>query len=433
MRHLNPGETLQNGRYTINSILGAGGFGITYLATENPSANQLAIKTLNATVQGKPNFIDLQNQFIKEAFLLAKCSHLHVVTVHNVFHEDELWYMVMEYIKGSDLSVYLQQKGILKETDGLTIIQKIGEALIYVHSQGFLHRDIKPHNILLPPNTLEAKLIDFGIAREFTAGETRTHTNYRTDGYAPPEQYEEKAKRDTYTDVYALAATLYNILTDQVPIPAQFRAYAALPPPNQFNNQISDRVNNAILKGMELKPANRPQTIQQFLDLLLPKDDLSSDRNVDYSKLRDLLKAGNWEEADEETAKVMCQAAKCSKQGWLGEEDIDNFPCTDLRTINQLWLDYSGGKFGFSVQKEIYQRLGGTREYNTEVWQAFGDEVGWRKGGRLLSYEYITFNTSAPLGHLPNKIWNGSRREGDVCELAIWIGIVFSRVGTCKL
>ena len=218
MRHLNPGETLQNGRYTINSILGAGGFGITYLAIENPSANQLAIKTLNATVQGKPNFIDLQNQFIKEAFLLAKCSHPHVVTVHNVFNEDGLWYMVMEYIKGSDLSVYLKQKGILKETDGLTIIQKIGEALIYVHSQGFLHRDIKPHNILLPPNTLEAKLIDFGIAREFTAGETRTHTNYRTDGYAPPEQYEEKAKRDTYTDVYALAATLYNILTDQVPI-----------------------------------------------------------------------------------------------------------------------------------------------------------------------------------------------------------------------
>ncbi len=267
MRHLNAGETLQNGRYTINYILGAGGFGITYLATETPSNNQIAIKTLNATVQGKDNFLDLQNKFIKEAFLLAKCSHPHIVTVHNVFDEAGLWYMVMEYIKGDDLAVYLQKNGVLPEASAVLIIQQIGEALTYIHSQGFLHRDVKPNNILLSINI--AKLIDFGIAREFTAGETRTHTNYRTDGYAPPEQYEERAKRDIYTDVYALAATLYNLLTDQVPLPANFRVQnIPLPPPQQFNNKISDRTNNAILKGMELQPENRPQTIQDFLDLL---------------------------------------------------------------------------------------------------------------------------------------------------------------------
>ncbi|MGK7884615.1 MAG: GUN4 domain-containing protein [Crocosphaera sp.] len=408
MRHLNPGEKLQNGRYTINYILGAGGFGITYLATENSSNEQIAIKTLNATVQGRVDFLDLQNKFIKEAFLLAKCSHPHIVTVHNVFEEDGFWYMVMEYIKGDDLAVNLQKNGVFNEANALPIIQQIGEALSYIHSMGFLHRDVKPNNILLSENT--AKLIDFGIAREFTAGETRTHTNYRTDGYAPPEQYEERAKRDVYTDVYALAATLYNLLTDEVPIPAQFRKYATLPPPQKFNNKISDRTNDAILKGMELQPENRPQTIQEFLDLLLPKpvqisqqkrDDLSSDRGVDYSKLRDLLKAGNWKEADRETAKVMCQVVNRSKEGWLRVEDIDNFPCTDLHTINQLWLDYSGGKFGFSVQKDIYHRLGGTREYKFEVWKAFGDAVGWRKGGSWVYYKSLTFNTSAPSGHLP--------------------------------
>ncbi|MDJ0580439.1 serine/threonine-protein kinase [Crocosphaera sp.] len=413
MRHLNAGEKLQNGRYTINSILGAGGFGITYLATENSSNEQIAIKTLNATVQGRADFLDLQNKFIKEAFLLAKCSHPHIVTVHNVFDEDGLWYMVMEYIKGDDLAVYLQKNGVLSEASALPIIQQIGEALSYIHSMGFLHRDVKPNNILLSINI--AKLIDFGIAREFTAGETRTHTNYRTDGYSPPEQYEERAKRDVYTDVYALAATLYNLLTDEVPIPAQFRSYATLPPPQKFNNKISDRTNNAILKGMELQPENRPQTIQEFLDLLLPKpvqisqpqkDDLSSDRGVDYSKLRDLLKAGKWEEADQETSRVMCQAANRSKEERLRIEDIDNFPCTDLRTINQLWLDYSGGKFGFSVQKEIYHRLGGTREHNREVWEAFGDAVGWlppsmEECGGIMHYNRITFNKSAPKGHLP--------------------------------
>ncbi len=137
MRYLNSGETLQNGRYTINSILGAGGFGVTYLATETPLNQQIAIKTLNATVQGKENFLDLQNKFIKEAFLLAKCSHPHIVTVHNVFDEDGLWYMVMEYIKGDDLAVYLQKNGVFKEADALPIIQQIGEALTYIHAQGF--------------------------------------------------------------------------------------------------------------------------------------------------------------------------------------------------------------------------------------------------------------------------------------------------------
>ncbi len=422
MRHLQTGETLQNGRYTINSILGAGGFGITYRATDKASNEQIAIKTLNTTVQGKDNFLDLQNNFIKEAFLLAKCSHPHIVTVHNVFEQDGLWYMVMEYIKGDDLAVYLQKNGVLSEASALLIIQQIGEALSYIHSQGFLHRDVKPNNILLSKNN--GKLIDFGIAREFTAGETRTHTNYVTYGYAPPEQYEERAKRDVYTDVYALAATLYNLLTDQIPLPANFRVNnIPLPPPQQFNNKISVRTNNAILKGMELQPENRPQTIQEFLDLLLPKpvqtpipkkDDLASDRGVDYSKLRDLLKAGKWKEADKETAEVMFQAANRVSERWLEKSDIDNFPCDDLRTIDQLWVKYSNGKFGFSVQKKIYMdELGGTRQYNEKIWYEFSERVGWRKGGNYLNYSHLTFELqdTTLVGHLPGhamvRPWGG--------------------------
>ncbi|MFN7657566.1 MAG: GUN4 domain-containing protein, partial [Dolichospermum sp.] len=106
--------------------------------------------------------------------------------------------------------------------------------------------------------------------------------------------------------------------------------------------------------------------------------------NMDYSKLCDYHEQGKFKEADEETRRVMLAVAKREKEGWLDIKDIDNFPCADLRTIDQLWGKYSDGKFGFSVQKRIYQSLGGTREYNSEIWRQFGDKVGWRKGGNWL-------------------------------------------------
>jgi hypothetical protein len=125
---------------------------------------------------------------------------------------------------------------------------------------------------------------------------------------------------------------------------------------------------------------------------------------MDYSKLRDLLKAGKWKEADAETLRVMLAVAKRGKEGWLNEKHIDVFPCADLRTIDQLWVKYSSGKFGFSVQKRIYQGLGGTKKYNEEIWDKFGDKVGWRKRGDWLLYEDITFDKKAPEGHLPGAL-----------------------------
>ena len=131
--------------------------------------------------------------------------------------------------------------------------------------------------------------------------------------------------------------------------------------------------------------------------------ELKSERGVDYTRLRDLLAAGKWKEADQETAKVMLQAANREEAGYLRVEDIDRFPCDDLRTIDRLWVKYSNGKFGFSVQKKIYQSLGGTREYNEKVWVAFGDRVGWRdkEGEDWLYYNDLTFDLKAPSGHLP--------------------------------
>jgi len=138
------------------------------------------------------------------------------------------------------------------------------------------------------------------------------------------------------------------------------------------------------------------------------EDDLSSDRAVDYTRLRDLLKAGQWKEADGETAERMFEVMSRQEQGRLELEDIPIFPCTDLRTIDQLWVKYSKGRFGFSVQKKIWQQCGMPRENNVN-WEKFGKAVGWRSSRGLskdewIAYIELTFGTLAPVGHLPAKI-----------------------------
>jgi uncharacterized caspase-like protein len=180
------------------------------------------------------------------------------------------------------------------------------------------------------------------------------------------------------------------------------------------------------IKRITLKNFNQPgtaldlPTVPNISDIKSQRSslkiELCSERGVDYTTLEKLLAAGKWREADEKTARVMCLAAGREKEGYLQQEDIDNFPCEDLRTINQLWLHYSNGQFGFSVQKEIYQSLGGTKEYNYEVWKKFCDQVGWVVKGEWLSYEDVTFNLSASPGHLPISSF-GDRGDGvTFCE-----------------
>jgi hypothetical protein len=270
------------------------------------------------------------------------------------------------------------------------------------------------------------------------------------------------------------------LLTLRVPIPANYRAEddVILQPPQKYNQNISDRVNAAILKGMELEPQNRPQTVREFRELLglvnkpvvnfsiqqpvnnvetfhetsLPTPlinqevELKLDVGMDYGKLRDLLKAGKWKEADEETRRVMLAVAKREKEGQLDYKQIDNFPCADLRTIDQLWVKYSGGKFGFSVQKRIYQGLTKIVNYNEEIMDKFGEEVGWKKKkllgiiivwgtyGDWLRYKDITFDIKAPEGHLPigptvETYWNRKFQ----CVVPVFVQKLFSRVETCRL
>jgi serine/threonine protein kinase len=262
------GQELQDGKYTIEKELGEGGFGITYRARDN-HGNFVVIKTVNDAIQKRADFTKFQQDFLNEAIKLAKCSHPHIVQIYEVIHEDDLWCMVMEYIDGEDLGSFVENQGVLSETEALRYIQQIGSALTVVHDNGLLHRDIKPQNIMLRSGKSEAVLIDFGIAREFTPNLTKTHTKILSDGFAPIEQYDARAKRGAFTDVYALAATLYSVLTGELPTISPMRAIGTeLEEAKKINSSISDKVNQAIIKGMELKPENRSQSINEWLSLL---------------------------------------------------------------------------------------------------------------------------------------------------------------------
>ncbi|MEM8675508.1 MAG: GUN4 domain-containing protein [Cyanobacteria bacterium P01_G01_bin.67] len=181
------------------------------------------------------------------------------------------------------------------------------------------------------------------------------------------------------------------------------------------------------------------QLTSEPLTTLKDKVGLKSTKSIDYRRLRDLLEQEKWQEADEETLKVMLEASARTSEVWLRGEDIDNLPCEDLCTINQLWLHYSDGNFGFSVQKEIYESLGGTREYDDEIWRSFGDYIGWRKEGRWLLLSELSYKRTAPKGHLPI-IWRNLPESSTLTQKILFIitrGVtqhsLFSRIQACNL
>jgi uncharacterized caspase-like protein len=161
--------------------------------------------------------------------------------------------------------------------------------------------------------------------------------------------------------------------------------------------------------------------------------ELASKKSIDYTKLRNLLQAGRWKAADQETADCMCQVMRRQEEGWLSVKDIENFPCADLRTIDQLWVKHSQGKFGFSVQKKIWQECGTN-------WVKFGEAVGWKTVGssHKLGYDWkkaseFIFDTSAPKGHLPTSGDFYGRKDPSKLLITHNLENIFSRIKTCKL
>jgi serine/threonine protein kinase len=263
------GTTLQSGKYTLIQEIGRGGFGITFKAIHHYLGQEVVMKTINEKLRQHPDFAKFEQQFQDEARRLATCIHPHIVRVSDFFVEDGLPYMVMEYIPGETLGdAYVLPAIPLSEAIAIHYIRQIGSALQVIHQNGLLHRDIKPDNIILRQGTQEVVLIDFGIAREFNNGVKQTHTGIVSEGYAPLEQYLTQAPRTPATDVYGLAATLYALLTGQVPVPALLREREKMPSPRELQPHLSAAVNEAVMRGMAIEPHFRPATVGEWLQLL---------------------------------------------------------------------------------------------------------------------------------------------------------------------
>ncbi|MFY7787982.1 MAG: serine/threonine protein kinase, partial [Thermoflexibacteraceae bacterium] len=278
------GTKLQ-GKYTIKSVLGHGGFGITYLAIHDSLGKLVAIKELFLSTQSifcsrnetdnrtvKPHFANFEvwkSRFLDEAKTLVRFSGKKgIVQIADMFEENNTCYFVMDYIEGTSLGSLVRKKNRLTEQEASNYMLQVLEALDHVHAEGILHRDLKPDNLIVRHTDNQIILIDFGIAREYVENETVTHTAMLSVGYAPPEQKDTRAKRTSSVDLYSVGAVLYFCLTGQRPQTTDEIAMDDYVSAQSLNPAISSAMNSLIDKAIAKKPANRFQTCQEMIAAL---------------------------------------------------------------------------------------------------------------------------------------------------------------------
>jgi serine/threonine protein kinase len=259
---LSKGRVIHNNRYRIDALLGQGGMGAVYRAWDLSLNMPVAIKeNLDASPEA-------QKQFGREAQILARLSHPNLPRVTDYFFiSGQGQYLVMDFVEGEDLATMLNRLGALPEPQVLYWVSQVCDALAYLHSQPspIIHRDIKPANIKIGPNG-RAMLVDFGIAKVYDRYlATTIGAKAVTPGYSPPEQY-GGGTTDARSDIYALGATLYHLLTGRQPPESVQRAVgsAAICLPRQLNRQISPMAEQAILKAIEVATDRRFQNVDEL-------------------------------------------------------------------------------------------------------------------------------------------------------------------------
>jgi hypothetical protein len=269
-----PGTLVGNERYRIEEEIGSGGAGMVFRATMLALHRPVALKVATTLAH------DALEALREEAQLLFGLRHPGLPLVSDFFVEQGRPCLVMEFVEGQDLhALMVARGGPLAEPEALHLIAQIAEALAYLHTQTppIVHRDVKPANIRVRPDG-SAVLVDFGIAKVGGAG-TQTHMKGRglgTPPYAPPEQY-AAGLTDTYTDVYALGATLYVLLTAELPLESVLRQSGqALIPPRQLNPALSGRTEQLLLKALALTSAERFPSARELLAALRSDQPIST-------------------------------------------------------------------------------------------------------------------------------------------------------------
>jgi serine/threonine-protein kinase len=277
-----PDGTILRQRYKLTNVVGQGGMGSIYRAEDLRLPGRLcAIKEVQPDPTASPELrAQAQEQFLREASILAQLDHPNLPKVSDFFAHDGRDFLVMDYVPGQDLRQIIEERlredKVIEERLVLNWAVQILDALGYLHQQDppVLHRDIKPANIKLTPNN-RIKLVDFGLAKLLAGDEARTITVIQGRGtalYTPLEQYAgESDHTDVRSDIYSLGATLYHLLTLSPPPAARERFLNpnVLRPPHQFNNTVSHNVSDAIMWALEMHPDDRPENVTIFSQTLL--------------------------------------------------------------------------------------------------------------------------------------------------------------------
>jgi hypothetical protein len=248
--------------------LGKGGMGTVYRAVDLETRQRVALK------ENRDLTPEARRLFQREAALLRRLRHPNLPQVSDAFDiPGQGQYLVMDYIAGVDLSQLVAQRGALPEDEALAYMRQVMRALAYLHGQKrrpIIHRDVKPANIKITPQR-QVYLVDFGLAKEYRPGAPTTTTARRaTHGYAPPEQYGH-GRTDARSDVYSVGATLYTLLTGQIPPHSVDRMLRStvLVPPSSIQASISPRTERAILWAMQIQPRERPQSVRDLYPVLM--------------------------------------------------------------------------------------------------------------------------------------------------------------------
>ena len=296
------------GRYVIQEVLGQGGFGITYLGIDKLYGNKVAIKEYYpqkiamrkaqyedvvtvTSIEEKNNYNKGKKRFLDEAQVMARFNKNEgIVKILDFFEANNTAYIVMEYLEGITLKQYLGKYGVLQFRNLIEMMLPLLEALIEIHSQGLIHRDISPDNIMVQHNG-KLKLMDFGAARDYTESGNKSLTVILKPGYAPPEQYQTHGVQGPWTDIYALCATIYKCLTGITPPDAIARVMDdKFKEPDQLDGKLSPDIKKILWKGMNIFPEERYQDIVEFGEdvydaLFTPEEnkklDLDNEKNID--------------------------------------------------------------------------------------------------------------------------------------------------------
>lgn len=345
---------LQGGKYTIVETLGQGGFGITYLAEQTMLERKVAIKeffmkelcerdesTSHVTLgtEGSRETVNrFREKFLKEARNLAKLNHPNVVRIIDVFEENGTAYYVMEYCENGSLAAKVKDQGYMSEPVATRYIIHVAEALDYIHQRRMNHLDVKPANIMLNEKD-DAVLIDFGLSKQYNAGGQQTSTTPVgiSEGYAPMEQYKQGGVGEfsPETDIYALGATFFKLLTGVTPPSASDINEDGVPVDELKSKGVSLKAINVICKAMESRKRDRMKNVRLFIDGLQAEstpttqdDNEATVLTIENQRVEDERKCKAKEEAEREVreaekqrkrdAKATAKKKGNSTKKWLG-------------------------------------------------------------------------------------------------------------------